>query len=135
MSIGWYKRAASEDAVTVYSIQSGLNPSGIDLGSPSFEDLDMPSTAIIGGEGTRSYNVGEIRHLFDQRYHMPITILEKDEMGGADLSRYNTLIMVDGYYSDLSSGVTEELKSWVRKGGTLILNQDAISWAKGEGAH
>ena len=54
-------------------------------------------------------------------------------MGGADLSRYNTLIMVDGYYSDLSSGVTEELKSWVRKGGTLILNQDAISWAKGEG--
>ena len=127
------QQAASEDGVTIYSIRSGLTPSGIDLGSRSFEDLEMPSTAIIGGEGTRSYNVGEIRHLFDQRYHMPITILEKDELGGADLDRYNTLIMVDGYYSDLSSGVTDELKQWVRSGGTLILNQDAISWAKGEG--
>jgi hypothetical protein len=93
----------------------------------------MPSTAIVGGEGTRSYNVGEIRHLFDRRYHMPITILEKDELGGADLDRYNTLIMVDGYYNDLSSGVTDALKQWVRSGGTLILNQDAISWAKVEG--
>jgi hypothetical protein len=127
------QQAASEDGVTIYSIRSGLTPSGIDLGSPSFEDLEMPSTAIVGGEGTRSYNVGEIRHLFDQRYHMPITILEKDELGGADLDRYNTLIMVDGYYNDLSSGVTDALKQWVRSGGTLILNQDAISWAKVEG--
>jgi len=127
------QQAASEDAVTIYSVRSGLNPSGIDLGSRSFENLDMPSTAIIGGEGTSSYDVGEIRHLFDQRYHMPITILEKDELSGADLSRYNTLIMVDGYYSDLSDGVTEELKRWVRRGGTMILNQDAISWAQGKG--
>jgi len=127
------QQAASEDGVDIYSVRSGLNPSGIDLGSPSFEDLEMPSTAIVGGEGTRSNDVGEIRHLFDQRYHMPITILEKDELGGADLSRYNTIMMVDGYYSDLSSGVTDELKGWVRRGGTLILHQDAISWAKGEG--
>lgn len=127
------QQAASEDGVTVYSVQSGLNPSGIDLGSPSFEDLDKPSTAIIGGEGASSYDTGEIRYLFDQRFHMPITILEKDELGGADLNRYNTLIMVDGYYSDLSSGVTDETKRWVRGGGTLILNQNAISWAKGEG--
>ncbi|MDZ7757247.1 hypothetical protein [Rhodohalobacter sp.] len=127
------QQAASEDGVTVYSIQSGLNPSGIDLGSPSFENLEMPSTAIIGGEGTSSYDVGEIRHLFDQRFHMPITIIEKDELGGADLNRYNTLIMANGYYSDLSSGVTDELKRWVRGGRTLILNKNAVSWANGEG--
>ena len=127
------QQAASEDGVTVYSVRSGLNPSGIDLGSPSFEDLEMPSTAIIGGEGTSSYDVGEVRHLFDQRYHMPITILEKDELGGADLSRYNTIIMVDGYYSDISNGVAEEVKRWVRNGGTLILQQDAIGWGISEG--
>jgi hypothetical protein len=127
------QQAASEDGVTIYSVGSGLNPSGIDLGSPSFEDLEMPKTAIIGGEGTSSYDVGEIRHLFDQRYHMPITILEKDELGGADMSRYNTLIMVDGYYGDISSNVTDEIKRWVQRGGTLILNQDAIGWARSEG--
>jgi hypothetical protein len=127
------QQAAAEDGVTVYSVRSGLNPSGIDLGSPSFEDLEMPSTAIIGGEGTSSYDVGEVRHLFDQRFHMPITILEKDELGGADLSRYNTIVMVDGYYSDISNGVSEELKRWVRRGGTLILQQDAIGWGISEG--
>ena len=127
------QQAASEDAVTIYSVRSGLNPSGIDLGSRSFENLNMPSTAIVGGEGTSSYDVGEIRHLFDQRYHMPITIIEKDELDRTDLSRYNTLVMVDGYYSDLSNGVTDELKRWVRRGGTLILNQDAVSWGQREG--
>ena len=64
---------------------------------------------------------------------MPITILEKDELGGADMSRYNTLIMVDGYYGDISSNVTDEIKRWVQRGGTLILNQDAIGWARSEG--
>lgn len=127
------QQAASEDGVTIYSIQSGLNPSGIDLGSPSFETLQKPRTAIVGGSGTRSYDVGEIRHLFDQRFHMPISIVEKDELGSTDLGRYNTLIMVNGYYNDLSSGVTDELKRWVRQGGTLILNKSAINWAKGEG--
>lgn len=127
------QQAASEDGVTVYSVQSGLNPSGIDLGSPSFESLEKPEVAIVGGSGTRSYDVGEIWHLFDQRYHMPITILEKDQLSRANLDRYNTLIMVSGYYGDLSSSVTDEIKRWVNSGGTLILNRNAVQWGAREG--
>lgn len=127
------QQAASEDGVTVYSVQSGLNPSGIDLGSPSFDNVQKPSVAVLGGSGTRSYDVGEIRHLFDQRYHMPITILETDRVGNADLSRYNTIIMADGNYSSLSEGAVNDLKEWVRRGGTLIAHKGAVSWANNNG--
>lgn len=127
------QQAASEDGVTIYSVQSGLNPSGIDLGSPSFDPVQKPSVAILGGSGTRSYDVGEIRHLFDQRYHMPITILEKERLGSASLNRYNTLIMADGSYSDLSESAVDDLKAWVQSGGTLIAHKSAVSWASNQG--
>jgi len=122
--------AASQDGLTIYSVKQGLNPSGIDLGSPSFDMLQKPETAIIGGSGVRGNDVGEIWHLFDQRFHMPISIVEKDRLGRTDLDRYNNLIMVNGYYSDLSDGVVEEIKRWVRTGGTLILNKSAVSWGQ-----
>jgi hypothetical protein len=40
------QQAASEDGVTIYSIRSGLTPSGIDLGSRSFEDLEMNESEL-----------------------------------------------------------------------------------------
>ncbi len=127
------QQAASEDGVTVYSVGRGLNPSGIDLGSPSFNMLEKPETIILGGSGVRGNDVGEIWHLFDQRFHMPISIVEKDRLGRTDLSRYNTMIMVQGNYNDLSEGVVNEIKRWVRNGGTLILNKSAVNWGAREG--
>lgn len=122
------QKAANEDGVKIYSIDGGLSPTGIDLGSPSMDTIDKPSTAILGGSGVSSYDVGEIWHLFDQRFHMPITILEKDRVSRADLNRYNVLIMVQGSYNDLSSSDVDKIKNWVSSGGTLILNKSAINW-------
>jgi len=130
---GLMQTAADEDGLTIYSIQRGLNPTGIDLGSPSFNMLEKPETVILGGSGVRGNDVGEIWHLFDQRYHMPITILEKDRVGRTDLWRYNTMIMVQGNYNDLSNGEVEEIKRWVQNGGTLILNKSAVNWGAREG--
>ncbi len=122
------QKAAAEDGVKIYSIDGGLSPSGIDLGSPSMNTLNKPVTAILGGSGVRGNDVGEIWHLFDQRFHMPISIIEKDRLSRAILDRYNVLIMVDGNYNDLSSSDVAKIKSWVRSGGTLILNKSAINW-------
>ena len=127
------QQAAREDGITVYSVGRGLNPSGIDLGSPSFNMLEKPETIILGGSGVRGNDVGEIWHLFDQRFHMPISIVEKDRLGRTDLSRYNTMILVQGNYNDLSGGVVDEIKRWVRNGGTLILNKSAVNWGAREG--
>ncbi|MDZ7682908.1 MAG: hypothetical protein U5J63_14635 [Fodinibius sp.] len=64
------RTATQEDGLTIYSVGTGLTPSGIDLGSGSLEDLEKPNVAIMAGEGTSSYEVGEAWHLLDQRYHM-----------------------------------------------------------------
>ena len=122
------QEAAKEDGVNIYSVGTGLNPSGIDLGSPSFANLEKPKTAILGGWGVRGNDVGEIWHLFDQRFHMPISIIDKQRLSRVNLDRYNVLIMVQGFYNDLSDRETEELKRWVRNGGTLILNKSAVNW-------
>lgn len=127
------QKAASEDGLTVYSVETGLNPSGIDLGSPSFSNLDKPKTAILGGRGVRGNDVGEIWHLFDQRYHMPISILDMERLGQVNLDRYNVIIMVQGFYNGLSDNHVDELKRWVRNGGTLILNKAAVNWAENQG--
>ena len=125
--------SAEEDAVTFYNLQTGLSTSGIDLGSPNMENVEKPSVAILVGEGVSNYEVGEIWHLLDQRYRMPITLLPKEEVAGADLSRYNTLVMVTGRYNDLSDQATVEIKQWVREGGTLIAQRGGVNWARSEG--
>jgi hypothetical protein len=125
--------AAAEDGVPVYALSTGLSAGGIDLGSPNMETLTMPSIALISGEGTSSYEVGEMWHLLDQRYQIPATLLDKNRLSRADLSRYTDIVMASGYYGDLSENVVDELKRWVRNGGTLILQRGAIEWGKSEG--
>ncbi len=123
---------SEEDGIKVYSLTTGLSTSGIDLGSNNFRILEKPSVAILAGNGTNAYEIGEVWHLFDQRYHMPLTILDKRNFGGADLSRYNVLIMTGYNYSDLSSGQVDEIKNWVREGGVLLTYKQGIYWAKNQ---
>lgn len=127
------QQITEEDGVNVYNLRTGLSTGGVDLGSRNLVSLDKPSVAILAGSGVSNLEVGEVWHQFDQRYHIPITILEKDRVGRADLSRYNTIIMVTGGYGDLSERAKSDLKEWVRAGGHLIIKRGAVNWARSEG--
>ena len=59
-----------------------------------------------------------------------LTLLEPSQFNRVDLSKYNTLLMVGGSYSDLNK---EKLKSWVQAGGNLVLTEEAINWAQQQG--
>lgn len=120
-------KIAARDGIDFYAVQTGLTPTGIDLGSRNMENLRLPRTLMIVGDGASSYDAGEVWHLFDQRYDMPITMVTKDDFGSIDLSHYNTLILVSGSYSGLP---TDEIKSWTRKGGVIIGFKNAINWLK-----
>lgn len=124
------QKAAAEDGLTVYAIDTGLTPSGIDLGSGSFEDLEKPEIAIMAGDGASSYEVGEVWYLLDQRYHMTPTVFPMDRVNYADLDRYNVIVMVSGSYSNLNKAAVEKIKEWTRNGGTLITTKYANSWAE-----
>ncbi len=123
------REVARNDAINIYAVSTGLTPRGIDLGSGSFEPLTRPRTLLVTGSGVRSYEAGQVWHLLDQRYEMPVSRVSTRRLGSINWERYNTAVMVDGNYRDVTDEATGKLKNWVQSGGTLITLKDATRWA------
>lgn len=121
---------AEKYRVKIVAVSSGAVNSGSDLGSSRFVTITKPSVAMITGPGVNATDAGEIWHLLDQRMNMTATHLEPTVFNRISLNRYNTLIMVGGSYNELNK---EKLKTWVQAGGTLILTEEAVSWAAQNG--
>ncbi|GGI57221.1 M14 family zinc carboxypeptidase [Winogradskyella haliclonae] len=118
-------KLAQESHLTLDTVSTGLND-GIDLGSNNFRPLEVPKIALLVGDGMTSYDAGEIWHLLDTRYNIPVTKLDTKNFSRANISRYNTIIMVNG--SGLDEGNTKKLQSWIRDGGTLIGYRRALNY-------
>ncbi|MFL5773047.1 MAG: M14 metallopeptidase family protein, partial [Flavisolibacter sp.] len=96
------KSAAEKYGITIQSITGGNVTSGSDLGSSKFLALTKPTVAMLVGTGVNATDAGEIWHLMDQRFNIPLTLLEIPVFNRVDLNKYTTLIMVGGTYSDLN---------------------------------
>ena len=118
---------AKDSHIEFTGVSTGLT-AGIDLGSNNFRALELPKVAMIVGGSTSSYDAGEIWHLFDTRFEIPITKIDKSYLNRVDLSRYNTLIMVSG--GDLDASGTSKLEDWVNQGGNLIGYRYALNYLK-----
>jgi Zinc carboxypeptidase len=118
------QKIAVEDGINVYAMPTGLTE-GVSLGSNSFSNLQKPEVAVIVESGS-SYDAGEIWHLLDTRMEMTITKLPSDRLGSTAIERYNTIIMTGG--ASLGEFELENLKRWVRNGGTLIGTTNAVRW-------
>lgn len=122
------KNAASELQVPVYSVNTGYHLSGVDLGSRYVQPLSPPRIAMLIGNGTSSYEAGEVWHLLDTRVQMPITKIPQRNFMRSDLSKYNTLVMVSGSYPSTEAFKTK-IDNWVAQGNTLITIARASEWA------
>jgi len=111
-------------------LKTGNVISGSDLGSGKFLPITKPSIAMLVGPGVNATDAGEVWHLLDQRMNIPSTHLESSVFNRVELNKYNTMIMVGGTYPELNK---EKLKAWVQAGGTLILTEEAVSWAAQNG--
>ncbi len=121
-------RVVAEDHVVVHRADTGLTPSGGDLGGPNSPVLAKPKIALLSGSGTRAYEVGETWHLLNERFGMPVSLVDADDFPSLDLGRYTTLVMVTGSYG-LNTEDVNRLKWWVREGGTVIAWKNAARWA------
>ncbi|HEX4875963.1 MAG TPA: M14 family zinc carboxypeptidase [Chitinophagaceae bacterium] len=113
-----------------YAVNSGNAVSGIDLGSSKFVTVARPTIAMVSGTGVNPTDAGEVWHLLDQRMNITSTHLEPAIFNRVELSKYNTIILVGGNYSELNK---DKLKTWVQNGGVLILTEEAVSWAAQNG--
>jgi len=120
---------AKRDGLDISGISSGLTPGGIDLGSPSAIPLKNPKPVVVVGPGTSSNEAGEVWFQLDQRWKIPVALIEGEHLGGMDLSDITHVIMVSGAHSGLSAGTTSKLSDWVREGGVLIGLRGGAAWA------
>ncbi len=123
-------KTAANNGLKIYGMKTGGAVAGSDLGSSKFNAIKKPAIAMIVGSGVTALDAGEVWHLLDQRMNIPATHLEQSAFNRADLTKYNTIIMVSGNYNEINK---EKLKSWVQDGGVLILEEDAVTWAARNG--
>jgi hypothetical protein len=112
--------------VKVHPLRSGSATQGSDLGSNRFSIVPRQQVAMIAGPGVNATDAGEVWHLFDQRMNIPLSLLEPGMFNRADISKYTTLILVGGTYTEINK---DKLRAWVQNGGNLVLLEDAITWA------
>jgi hypothetical protein len=117
---------ANDCRITVFGVKTGLTTEGIDLGSSAFNILKKPSVIMITGEGTSSSDIGEIWHLLDTRFNIPVTMVTAARIANVDLSRYNVLIISGS--PDLGPSGTENIREWNRRGGTIIAYKGGNTW-------
>ncbi len=117
---------AKDNALSVLGVNGG-STEGIDLGSRNFRAVELPKVALLVGDGVRSYDAGEIWHLMDTRYEIPITKIDVRNMDRVDLSSYTHLILPASYGRGLNA-FKDKLKTFAQSGGTIIGYGATLSW-------
>jgi len=123
---------SSKTGINVKSQSTGITD-GIDLGSNNFEIVKEPKIGLIVGEGVRSYDAGEIWHLLDTRFNIPITKLDVSDLSYIDLSRYTHIILPDyseGYQYQSTGGSInkDQINEYIEDGGNLIAYRNSVKW-------
>jgi hypothetical protein len=122
------------DTVTGLALSTGANvvavntswvTDGPNFGSENVVRFNQPKVAIAWDEPTSSYSAGNTRFIIERQFDFPVTAIRVKQLKGADLRRYQVLILPamgwGGDYADtLGEKGTANLKDWVAKGGVLI---------------
>lgn len=123
----------NDDGIDVYAFQTGLDYNGSSLGSNTFRPLKKPEVAVLVGDGVTSNDAGEIWHLLDVRYEIPVTMMPLTVFNSADINRYTAIIFPQGVYGSVSEGAREKLKAWIQNGGVAIGFENALNWFQASG--
>ena len=119
------KKIASESSIEVKGVSTGLTEDGIDLGSRNFLTIKQPKIALIVGDGIRSYDAGEIWHLLDVKYDIPVTKIDVNNLKRSNLSKYSHIILPDYTGNRISAN---QIKNFIDNGGNLIAYRSSIKW-------
>ena len=82
---------------------------------------------MLVGDGITSYDAGEIWHLLDTRYNIPITKLDTRNLSTKNLSKYTTIIIPNTSGNSLNKSKVN-LKEFVQNGGILIGYRNSLKW-------
>jgi len=114
------------------AVESGFMQNGLDFGSDKVHLIRKPNVALLTGNGVSPEAAGEIWHLFEQQLDYPVTLINAEELNGVNWKGIDVLILPNGYYKFLAEkDGANDLKTWVRQGGRLIVMEGAASQLAG----
>jgi hypothetical protein len=129
----YIKELVEKDGLDVHALSTGLDYKGVSLGSPTFMTLRKPEIAMLVEGNVSPTDVGELWHLFDTRFNIPVTLLPVSVFNSTNISRYNTIIFPEGGYASINDGAKEKLKAWTQAGGLVLGFESAVNWLTGAG--
>jgi hypothetical protein len=127
------REIAEQDAIEVYACNTGLDYRGVSLGSSSLTVVQKPVIAIVVDAGVSALDAGEMWHLLDTRYKIPVTLIPISILNTASIQKYTTIIFPPGNFNGISEAGKEKLKLWTQAGGVIIGFENALSWLNGAG--
>jgi hypothetical protein len=122
--------------VAVRSVPTGTTDTGYPaVGSADVFPATLPSVALLAEGPVNGYSFGFAWHALDRMYEIPVTVLRSTSLGGADLRRFNVLVLPElapaGLAGLLGEAGLENLRHWVRQGGTLVALGSAVDFVRG----
>ncbi len=125
------KKIAESTQVKIAGFNTGRMDEGSDLGSPSMRPIEEPKVGLLMDAGFNSYTAGQLWFLFDQWTEFGISRIRSDRTrGNLRLNEYDVILMPGGFGLNgvINENAREQLKAWVRNGGTLIGTESSGSW-------
>jgi hypothetical protein len=115
-------QAAHDAKVLALPSGSGRAPGeGHDLGGQHFHLLARPRVALVSNTPVSSDEFGHLWQELDRNVGTAVSLVDAQALGSYDLRRYNVLILPSaGGMGEVLAPIADDLKAWVRSGGTLI---------------
>jgi hypothetical protein len=129
------ERLAASSGADVTATDSSWMDEGPDFGSSRVAYLRRPAILLAWDRPTNGTSAGETRWVLERQFGYPVTVIRTQQIGGADLSKFQVIILPEGngYADILGANGTRRLHEWVQAGGTLIGLGSAISYMAANG--
>jgi hypothetical protein len=123
-------RIARETGAEVFGTNSGWVEDGVNFGSRWVVALKKPAIAMAWDTPTQSGSAGATRFVLERQFGYPVTPIRASQLGRADLSKFQVLILPSSssYASTLGESGIAKVKGFVSAGGTLIALGDAAGF-------
>jgi Zinc carboxypeptidase len=124
---------ARASGVTVFAVQTAYTERGdTGVGSEAVVSLKRPRIAVLVDRPVSPTSYGWLWFTLERRLGLRFTPLRSSAVAGAELDRYNLVLIPDGSASGLAGalgdGGVSALKDWVSRGGTLLCMDDAAEF-------
>jgi hypothetical protein len=119
---------AETSGAEVIATDSSWVDQGPDFGSSRVVMLRRPSLLIAWDRPASAGSDGQARWVLEREYGYPTTVIRTTQLGTADLSKFQVIILPEGNNADLGANGARRLRDWVQSGGTLIGIGSAVSF-------